>query len=333
MRNERTAVMAALAAGCLAIWAAPCAGQRGDLREKLKDLNVRRTTAHYALAGTITDTRMNIYADALEYIYKEYRKGFVEVLKDRGETDDKPKKKRRGRSRRGRKQAAEEARTMDQLDEHGRFPVIIFNNKRQYEEFGRAFLGGSEHTIGMYIPSCRLLVIMDQGNFNETTEVLFHEAFHQFMHRYVNNPPIWLNEGLAVHYGYARPTPNGLVFRNPPAFRWEFVRELIRSRRATPLWDIVNADYATFYDKTPIDVSGFINVTRSSVYYSEAYTLVHTLLSDRSGRERLRDYLRALARDDGFGADMITREFFGPKTCEHMASFWAAHINSRPETR
>ena len=221
---------------------------------------------------------------------------------------------------------------MDQEDEQGRFPVIIFNNRQEYDAFGRAFLGGAEHSIGMFIPSCKLLLIQDQGNFDDTTEVLFHEAFHQFMHRYVANPPVWLNEGLAVHYGHARPGSGGLSFSRPPAIRWQLTRKLIEKGQALPLWDVVNAGHWEFYSHRPIKVSRFENVTMSSLYYSQAYTLVHTLLSDQSGRERLRNYLRDLAADDGTQTDRIAREYFGPDVCEHMTSFWIEHVNSRPET-
>ena len=147
------------------------------------------------------------------------------------------------------------------------------------------------------MPACKLLLILDQGNFDDTYEVLFHEAFHQFMDRYIANPPVWLNEGLAVHYGYARPSSGGLSFRQPPAIRWQLTRKLIQKQQALPLWDVVNAARGAFYDKTPIKVSGFERVTMSSLYYAQAYTLTHTLLSDSSGRQRLQDYLRDLARD------------------------------------
>ena len=319
----------------------PCLAQRGDLAEKLKELNVRLETDHYVLAGTVTDSRLEMYGRALEYIHREYKKGFAEVLKSQEKEDresgksksrDKSRQSRRRSSRRAGRDTDEEPRTMDQEDEQGRFPVIIFNNRQEYDAFGRAFLGGAEHSIGMFIPSCKLLLIQDQGNFDDTTEVLFHEAFHQFMHRYVANPPVWLNEGLAVHYGHARPGSGGLSFSRPPAIRWQLTRKLIEKGQALPLWDVVNAGHWEFYSHRPIKVSRFENVTMSSLYYSQAYTLVHTLLSDQSGRERLRNYLRDLADDDGTQTDRITREYFGPDVCEHMTSFWIKHVNSRPET-
>jgi hypothetical protein len=329
----------ALPAVALLAWVlSPVAqAQFTDLKDKLQELNVRLTTDHYVLAGTVTDARLEVYARALEYIHHEYETGFAELLDDQQQA---PHTAARGRSRRAKSDRARDrraepdlTRTLDQEDEQARFPVIVFNNRQQYLDFGEAFLSGSEHSIGKYIPSCKLLLILDQGNFEDTTEVLFHEAFHQFLHRYVRNPPTWIDEGLATHYGNARPTSSGLSFRRPPPLRWKLVRKLIQTKQAIPLWDVVSASQSTFYNPVPVHVSGFENVTLKSIYYAEAYTLVHTLLSDRSGRERLCDYLRALADDDGRRAAQITREYFGPEVCEHMMPFWIRHVESRPENR
>ncbi len=323
---------------------APAAhAQFGDLKDKLKELNVRLTTDHYVLAGTVTDERLELYAQALEYVYREYQAGFSELLEDQQKEARKSGKGKSGRSkssrgagrssRRGRSDESPEARTMDQEYEQDRFPVIIFNSRHQYLEFGAAYLAGSEHSIGMYVPACKLLLILDQGNFDDTYEVLFHEAFHQFIDRHVKNPPIWVNEGLATHYGYGHPTASGLSFRRPPPLKWQLVRKLIQKRQAIPLWDVVSAGPRAFYSAVPIKVSRFENVTMRSLYYAEAYTLVHTLMSDRSGRERLRNYLRDLANDGGTRTAQITREYFGPEVCDHMTSFWVKHVESRPENR
>ncbi len=317
--------------------------QFGDLKDKLEELNVRLTTDHYVLAGTVTDERLELYAEALEYVYREYQSGFSELLEDQQKQARKSGKAKTGRSRssrgagRSRRPSRDdeppETRTMGQEYEQDRFPVIIFNNRHQYLEFGAAYLAGAEHSIGMYVPSCKLLLILDQGNFEDTYEVLFHEAFHQFIDRHVKRPPVWVNEGLATHYGYGRPTASGLSFRRPPPLNWQLVRKLIQKKQAIPLWSVVSADRRAFYSSVPIKVSRFENVTMGNLYYAEAYTLVHTLMSDRSGRERLRNYVRDLANDDGSRTAQITREYFGPDVCDHMTSFWVKHVESRPENR
>ena len=195
-------------------------------------------------------------------------------------------------------------------------------------------MAGTEHTGGMYVPRLKALLILDQGNIDDTATVLFHEAFHQFMRRYVKDPPMWLNEGLAQYYGSARPTRSGLAFDRPRTESWKLVRKLISKDRPIPLWEVVSATRRQFYDPTPLGLSGrYRRLTYRTAYYAEAYTLVHLLLDDPTARERLRDYLRDLARDDGQHTGEITRKYFGPDVCEHMTPFWIEHVQSRPENR
>ena len=104
-------------------------------------------------------------------------------------------------------------------------------------------------------------------------------------------------------------------------------------RPVNHLSQVINAGRTEFYNKTPIKVRKFENVTVSSVYYGTAYTLVHRLLDDPSGRARLRDYIRDLAGADAREARGVTQEYFGPEVCEHMTSFWIQHVNSRSENQ
>ena len=136
----------------------PPAQAQQSLREKLKTLNVRHETKHYRLAGTVTDERMQMYGQALEYIHREYARGFASVLKDEEKADNGADKQKPRQTNRQTKKSttgakakanAEPSGNMAKEDEQDRFPVIVFNDHRQYQEFGRAFLGSSEHTIGM----------------------------------------------------------------------------------------------------------------------------------------------------------------------------------------
>ena len=185
----------------------------------------------------------------------------------------------------------------------------------------------------MYVSKPPVLMILDQGNPDSTAEVLFHEAFHQFMDRFVKDPPMWLNEGLACYYGDARPGRRGLTFDHPRVDRWKLCRKLIEKNIAFPLHQVVGANRAQFYDESPVDVPRFERVTQRDCMYAEAYTLIHTLLADNTGRERLRNYVRELAHDDGKHTAKITADFFDGAACEHMTPFWVKHVQSRPETR
>jgi hypothetical protein len=108
---------------------------------------------------------------------------------------------------------------------------------------------------------------------------------------------------------------------------------LIEKKLALPLREVVQASHQQFYAKSSVKVSGFDDLTRGGLFYSESYTLMHLLLSRDDGRQRVRDYVRALAKDHGQRTAKITQEFFGPDVCERLTPFWVEHVKSRPENR
>jgi hypothetical protein len=326
--NHRNRVGSSVLLGALLLSAAAWA-QSADA------LAVRVRTEHYAIAGTVTDARLAEYSRALEFIHAEYEKGFARLLKPEADAAEKParKKSARGSAKAKRAGSAAESPSGDNdakphADE-ALHRVVIFSNTNEYErEMQRHLAVSAEHTIGMFIPSRKLLAIADQGNSRDTYEVLFHEAFHQFMHKHLPNPPMWLNEGLAVYFGSGVPTGKGIAFTNVPTDRWKLAREAIDARKSIPLHEVVAASRAQFYDRTPVKIDDFEGVTRSSLFYSQSYTLLHMLQSDPEGRKRLQSYIRELADADGRASREITQKFFDEKTCRGLESHWARHVKA-----
>jgi len=298
-----------------------CCAQKNALRAKLDQLNIRVRTEHYELAGTVSDRVLQEYGQMLETVYREYAAGFSELIG--------PPPAPQPKSPRGKKAQTQPVPSAAERP----FRVLIFGTESEYREFGANFLGDSEHSTGKFIESVEALLIADQGNPDATRPILFHEAFHQFMHRYIKDPPVWLNEGLATYYGDAEVGPSGLRFGDLPTGRWKLVRKLIEKNQAFPLWDVVRANRREFYDHSRMKLAGYEHLTRRSVYYAEAYTLIHTLLADATARERLQNYIRDLARDQSRSAAQITGEYFGPAVCERMTPYWIADVQSRPENR
>jgi hypothetical protein len=303
-------------------------------------INVRLKTEHYAIAGSVSDERLREYGRALEYIYAEYDKGFAKLLDmpDQSAKSKSSSDKSRtpaGKSGAGRSSSRKPADPPGSGDsDDDLFSVVIFSNTKEYQSDTRRNLGhDAEHTIGMFIPTTRMLLIADQGNTRDTYEVLFHEAFHQFLNRHLKNPPMWLNEGLAVHYGSAMPSAHGVAFTNLPTSRWKVAREAIDAKKAVPLADVVAADRAKFYDPTPVKLDGFDDLRRQHLYYAQAYTLVHLLLNDAEGKKRLQNYIRDLAHDDGRNTVEITHKYFDEKTCEGLTQHWVRHVKSGPRSR
>jgi len=275
-------------------------GQQRDLRHDLQGLHIRHTTAHYAMAGTISDAKLAQYGEALEFIHREYAKGFGELLAKK--TSEK-------------KEAAED-----------KFHVVVLAKETEYHEFVGAYFGASaESSSGLFVPSVNLLVILDRSDQADTHGTLFHEAFHQFAHRYVPAIPIWLNEGLATYYGTARPIRGGLRFDRPRLHYFALVRLAADSHKLVPLQELMLSSKAAFYDLS--EVEG-LNVNRRSLCYAQAYTLASYMINDKGGREHLRTYVRKLSEaKTEKDAQQVTRDLFNDKLLTAMVKPWMAYVS------
>lgn len=306
-----------------------------DFDQKLEQLNVRLRTEHYVLAGTVDDARIQIFGRALEYIHREYARGFEGLLAEdaRGEQGSRGQRASRSRGPRAGRAPETDQESGSIADESELFRVIVFKQKQEYDDFCRAFLRGApEHTIGLYVDRRKLLLILDQGNDDDTFGVLFHEAFHQFIRRYINDPPVWLNEGLASYYGTARATKNGLRFNRPRRDSWKIVRKLATRDQTMPLHEIVHISTQEFRRQDPVNISGW-RVRRTSVYYAHAYTFVHMMVNDPDGRKLLQRYIRDLAASNGRNSREITEKHFPAERMDAIHAAWIRYIRSNPENR
>lgn len=323
--------------GPAVLWAAvstAAAGEKVDLIAKCETLAIHHETEHYLLAGSISQKRLEEFGQCLEYIYAEYTRGFDMLLNAERKPDQPPGPKGPARqSDAGR--PAGGAQPTATAPAATRFHVAVLATKEEYVDFYRVgTTSKTEYSRGMFIPDQKLLLILDQEHSAETYEILFHEAFHQFIHRYVKNPPLWLNEGLATYFGTASPKPGGLVFDRPREAFWDICRRVVRKGSPIPLADVVQANRDTFYDhsSSAIEMDGH-PIVKSSIYYAEAYTLVHMLLADPDAKNRLHDYVRDLAADDGRHTREITAKHFGPETCARLMAPWQKWVLQRAEKR
>lgn len=306
----RTAICMTVVTACVSARAGAPA-LREDLRSDLAKLNVRQRTEHYALAGTVSDARLAEYGRCLEYIYKEYAKGFSDLLAS-------AQQEKSGDSLRVGKEPAD---VTSLSDEDSRFPVIVYAKDDEYLEFSQKYFAGDlEHTRGAFVPALKLLIVRDDPNSSETFETLFHEAFHQFAHEYVPMLPTWLNEGLATYYGVARPTGSGLVFDRPASRYFRIVRGAKEAKLLVPLRDLMLMSRAEFYEQSEV---GKLSITHRTLCYGQAYTLVAYILNDQAGATHLRQFLKDLA-DAKTSNDVqeITDRHFDKKLLEAMAADW-----------
>ncbi len=286
-------------AAVFAFLSATLPGQQRDLKSDLSNLNERHKTAHYVLAGTVSDAKLKHYGQALEFVYREYAKGFGDLL-------DRPKTKKG-----------------DEASE--RFKVVIIAKAAEYEEFTKAYFGtAAEHSAGLFVPSANLLVILDRPDAKDTYGTLFHEAFHQFARRHVPAIPIWLNEGLATYYGSARPLRGALVFDRPLIGYFRLVQRAVDNRKLIPLRELMDSTRQAFYDQSPVEG---INTSHKSLCYAQSYTLASYLINDKEGRVHLRGYIRKLSESKTLkDARRVTRETFTDKLLNAIVKPWLAHV-------
>ena len=316
-----------------------------SLSDDLDKLNVRHRTEHYAIAGTITDPRLAEYGRCLEYIYKEYAKGFSELLAAAPSVnagvlprppDKTPNRRQSSKGNVGstprqnpntERRAPEEgvpaiiAQVSSPGDADTRFPVIVFAKEEEYLEFSKKYFAGDlEHSRGAFVPTLKLLIVRDDPNSNETYETLFHEAFHQFAFEYIRMLPTWLNEGLATYYGIARPTESGLAFDRPALAYFQIVRKAQAAKLLVPLRDLMLMSRAEFYEQSEV---GKLSITYQALCYGQAYTLVAYILNNQAGATHLRLFLKDLA--DAKSANEVqktTDRYFDKKLLDAMATEW-----------
>lgn len=277
-------------------------GPQRDLRSDLKSLNVRHTTEHYAISGTVSEEKLSRYGRALEYIFREYARGFSELVKKTASPNN-----------------PEKAKAL--------FNVVILATAAEYEEFTKAYFDAhAEHTNGLFVPAVDLLIIRDGPEFEDTYGLLFHEAFHQFAFRHVPVMPPWLNEGMATYYGTARATTKGLVFDRPRSDNAAVVLQAAKKHQLVPLRKLMDFSPAAFYDQAPVPGLSF---TRRTLCYAQSYTLTSYMINDPKGRQHLRTFIReisgAASADD---VRQITREKFADKLLDAMVEAWLAHAET-----
>jgi hypothetical protein len=82
-----------------------------------------------------------------------------------------------------------------------RFKVFLFSGEAGYQDHIRDLIGETvPHSAGLYVPSLRQLFIWNLPEREEMMKTVRHEGFHQYLHRIMDDPPLWFNEGLAVYF-------------------------------------------------------------------------------------------------------------------------------------
>jgi tetratricopeptide (TPR) repeat protein len=86
-----------------------------------------------------------------------------------------------------------------------RFKVFLFSGQAGYQEHAKEILGSTvPHSAGFYAPALRQLFIWNLPEREDMMRTVRHEGFHQYLHRIMDDPPLWFNEGLAEYFEEAK---------------------------------------------------------------------------------------------------------------------------------
>lgn len=177
------------------------------------------------------------------------------------------------------------------------FPVYLFSGEAGYRRYVRdVVLDDQIRSLGMYIPSLQQLLIWNAPDRDGMMRTIRHEGLHQYLDGIVEDPPIWLNEGLAEYWEAAEFTKLNTF----PAHRDNVntLRGLFTHELRTPLADLLHLDGAEFH-------------ARPRIRYAESWLLVHFLRHSTHENRALFDDLLARLRAGEHRREAVDAAFAG----------------------
>jgi hypothetical protein len=216
-----------------------------------------------------------------------------------------------------------------------KFPVVVYGSKEDYHANG-----GPPSAGGHYDTVLRKLVFFryppkdgapDELITPDTTLVLYHEGFHQFIADYLERPPQWFNEGLGDFFGpsrYFEPKgksgkPKGKPGMQlvPNTWRLKYIQQCIQMNRIRAWRDLMTMTQQEMYDPE-----------WAGIHYAQAWSIIYFLI--RGGAppgaqagpyfKILGDYFKALRKGDGL--EEAFNAAFGKQDVKRLEGEWKKFV-------
>lgn len=196
-----------------------------------------------------------------------------------------------------------------------KFPIIVYKNKEEYHKNG-----GPKGAGGHYDPEFRQLYLFRYEKDSDTTLVLYHEGFHQYLDPYVKRAPQWFNEGLADYFGPAQYAKEGReegmrIVPNP--WRLRLIQHVLGQNGARPLKQLMLMSQAEMYEEETVGVN-----------YAQAWSFIY-FLCEYDGRKYfpiLGRYFKELKK--GKDNEAAYKESFGKEDMDVLEAEWKKFILS-----
>lgn len=194
----------------------------------------------------------------------------------------------------------------------------IFNTYDEYEKFRDRDVGKKPWSA-YWSSSLNAIVLYNDQADHSLKQVLFHECFHQYLYRYTNHAPKWLNEGLAEYFEGWRIEENADPEVRINLYDLIVLQGALKKDRDLPLSELIDMSADHF-----VDFAKHHSDKHPNLHYATSWGLIYYLLhSDVEGdRERLCEYMKSLNQKGEKGA----RAKFNLANPEEFQARWRQSI-------
>jgi hypothetical protein len=192
--------------------------------------------------------------------------------------------------------------------------VRFMDSLNTYEQ-----VGGDPSHPGFYNSGSGYLVLR-QMPFYQLVPIVYHEAFHQYLHAYVGDVriPIWFNEGMAVYFeGMQRDEKSKTKALSPKLIKRgkiRMVKDAINTRTQIPLETLLKVTSEEFHDKE-----------NESLYYSQSFAVMFYFMQLSRGKAAL-NYMKELKKTGD--PEAANTKLFGKKmkNLKKIEASWKGYI-------
>ncbi len=212
------------------------------------------------------------------------------------------------------------------------FKVFYFDSRGEFDGFvSRLGKQPDPAMVGFYDPNFHYLALFSHpggkvafGFSEQTLDTFCHEGFHQFFHVLAEDPPLWLNEGIAEFLGKSRVKDGGkgielgLLVKHQPnsnvVTRYENVKSAMENGKTIPFrkwFRFTDADWRTGDEFQ---------------HYAQAWAVLYYAMRDQN-RAFTEDFLKLFRGIvDGKPYDALLSELFPDEELDAYEKAWLEYL-------
>lgn len=206
-----------------------------------------------------------------------------------------------------------------------KFTILVYGSAEEYHANG-----GPKSAGGHYSPLVRKLVLFRYPKEEDMLIVLYHEAFHQFLHDYLEDAPQWMDEGLGDFFGPSRylteTNARGKVVAEgmqvkPNPWRLRTIQRAIRRGRIRRWKELMLMSQAELYEDS-----------WAGIHYAQSWSIIYFLVRAGAKGDQLagpyfkllKAYFNALRK--GEGQESAFESAFGKADLEKLEGEWKRFV-------